>query len=188
LKWVRETLDLTQAEMASVLGAAAPTIRAVESGRLKLSAKFAARLAAQTGLEEEQLMRNELGVPLPSPAAVRMRFIRAQKGDAGGTFSPGGRVAELLPHALLLRSFVLQGLIADELGPAGCLHTGFYDALQKMNARLLGKIPNSKLRHRVFQCSRDMGNEEMLEYARRAAEAIKETTAAVRSRAKKKQA
>ena len=188
LRWVRETLDLTQAEMASVLGCGEPTVRAIETGRLKFSRKFAARLAAQTGLDVERLMRNELGDPPPSPADVRNAFIQAQKGDgARADFSPGGRVSEILPHALLLRAFVLQGLIADELGPAGCLHTGFYDALQKMNAKLLWKIPNSKTRHRVFQRSRDMGDEEIIEYAKRAMEAAKEVAAAVRSSTKKKQ-
>ena len=194
LRWVRETLDLTQAEMASVLGAGEPTVRAIESGRLKFSVKFAARLAAQTGLDVERLMRNELGDPPPSPADVRMYFNQAQKGDAGrlagasgGAFSPGGRVSEILPHALLLRAFVLQGLIADELGPAGCLHTGFYDALQKTNAKLLWKIPNSKTRHRVFQRSSDMGNEEIIDYTKRAMEALKEVAPAVRGSTKKKQ-
>ena len=172
LRWVRETLDLTQREMGSVLGCGEPTIRAVESGRLKLSRKFATRLAAQTGLDAEQLMRNEFGDPQPSPADVRNAFIEAQ---ARADFSPGGRVAESLPLALLLRAFVLQGLIAAELGPDGCLHTGFYDSIQKMNAKLLWKIPNTKTRHRVFQRSRDMEDEEIREHVKRAMEALKES-------------
>ena len=95
-------------------------------------------------------------------------------------------MAEALPHALILRGAWLQGLIADELGPVGALHTGFYDALQKMNAKLLWKIPNTKTRHRVFQRSRDTGDEEIAEYFKRASEALKEVTAAARSSTKKR--
>jgi hypothetical protein len=95
------------------------------------------------------------------------------------------RVSEILPPALLLWIFVLQTLIADELGPVGCLHTEFYDAIQKMNAKLLWKIPHSKTRHRVFQRSRDMGDEEIAECIKKAAEAHKEVTAAARSSTKK---
>ena len=187
LRWIRETLDLTQAELAGRIGAAEQTLRAIEAGRLKFSRKFATRLAEQTGLDVERLMRNELGNPPPSPADVRNAFLRAQKGDGTrADFSPGGRVAEDLPHALLSRTFVLQSLVAEELGPAGCLHTGFYDALQKMNAKLLWKIPNSKTRHRVFQRSRDMGDEEIAEYLKKTAEALNEVTAAARSNTKKR--
>ena len=124
-------------------------------------------------------------------SATRLTFPPGTKWGDGegrrksGPFALGGRISEILPHALLLRAFVLQGLIADELGPAGCLHTGFYEALQKMNAKLLWKIPNSKTRHRVFQRSSDMGNEEMIEYAKRAVEALKEVAAAARSGTKK---
>jgi DNA-binding XRE family transcriptional regulator len=187
LRWIREILDLTQAELAGRIGAAEQTIRAIEAGRLKFSRKFATRLAAQTGFDVERLMRNELGNPPPSPAAVRNAFLQAQKGDGTrADFSPGGRVAEALPHALILRGAWLQGLIADELGPVGALHTGFCDALQKMNAKLLWKIPNTKTRHRVFQRSRDTGDEEIAEYFKRASEALKEVTAAARSSTKKR--
>ena len=185
LRLVREMVDLTQSEMASVLGCGEPTVRAIEAGRLKLSAKFAARLAGQTGLDADQLMRNELD-PLPSPAEVRKHFSQAQQRNGRVDFSPGGRVSQNLPHALILRAAVLLGLIADELGPDGCLHTGFYDTLQKMTAKSLWKIPNSKTRHRVFQRSRDMGNEEIAEYVKRAAEALKVVTAAAHSSTKKR--
>ena len=186
LRWIRETLDLTQAELAGRIGAAEQTLRAIEAGRLKFSRKFAARLAEQTGLDTERLMRNELGDPPPSPADVRNAFLQAQKGDGTlADFSPGGRVSEILAHALIARGAFLAGLIADELGPVGCLHTGFYDALQKMNAKLLWKIPNSKTRNRVFQRSRDTKDEEIAEYFEKAAEALKEVAAAVRSSTKK---
>ncbi len=187
LRWVRETLDLTQTEMAGVLGCGEPTIRAIENVRREFSRKYAVRLAAQTGLDVERLVRNELGDPPPSPAAVRNAFIQAQKGDAADAdFSPGGHVLESLPYALLLRTLVLQTLIAEELGPAGCLHTGFYDTLQKTNAKLLWKIPNTKTRQRVFQQFRDMGEEEIAERVHKAVEAAKEVTAAARSSTKKR--
>ncbi len=149
LRWVRETLDLSQSEMASRLGCTEATIRSIESGRRKFSRKFASRLAEQTGLDVGRLMRNE--IEDASPADVRNAFLQAQKGEGTrADFSPGGRVSEILPHALLRQSFVLQELIVEELGPAGCLYTGFYDVLQKMNAKLLWKISNTKTRQRGF--------------------------------------
>ena len=40
--------------------------------------------------------------------------------------------------------------------PEGCLHTGFYDMLQKANVKLLGRISNSKTRQRIFERSREI--------------------------------
>jgi DNA-binding XRE family transcriptional regulator len=181
LRWVRETLDLTQAEMASVLGAGEQTVRAVESGRLKFSRKFATRLAEQTGLDAERLMQNELD-PAPSPIEVRTHFSQAQKGDtAGADFSPGGRVSEILPRALILRAYVIQRLIVDELGYSGCHHTGFFDKLQKMNAKLLWSIPHARRRQKVFQHANDIlagGTGELVKFVASDLQGLREVTAA----------
>src|SRR5262245_16313702 len=186
LKWTREVLDLTQRELGNVLGASEPTVRAVESERINLSLKFATRLAAQTGLDAKWLMRRNTKDPLPSPAEVRTRFSEAKKG--GGDFSPGGQVSEALAGALLLRSFVLQSLIVDELGYAGCHHTGYFDEVQKMNVKLLGRIPNRRARQRIFQQSRDIidgGIEEITKHVEKELKKLQEITKAVRNSTKK---
>lgn len=186
LKWTREALDLTQREIGNVLGASEPTVRAVESQRINLSPKFATRLAAQTGLDAKWLTQRNLGNdPLPSAAEVRTRFSEAKKGS---DFSPGGQVSEALAGALLLRAYVLQSLIVDELGYAGCHHTGYFDELQNMNVKLLGRIPNRRARQRIFQQSRDIidgGIEEITKHVEKELKKLQEITAAVRSSTKK---
>ena len=172
LRWVRETLDLSQSEMASRLGCTEATIR---------FRKRPAEILPEIRIEARETNRPRRG----SADAKRTRRPAAVSRRREKCFPPGAKrrwepartfpLADAYRRFSRMRSycarFVLQGLIADELGPAGCLHTGFYDALQKMNAKLLWKIPNSKTRHRVFQRSRDMGDEEIAEYFERAAEA-----------------
>jgi hypothetical protein len=63
----------------------------------------------------------------------------------------------------LIRGLVLQLLIAEELGPEGCRHTGFNDALCKMSARVLGTLPKAKERFRLWQRCRDMTDAEVAE-------------------------
>jgi transcriptional regulator with XRE-family HTH domain len=151
VRWIRDTLDLSQRELGSAIGMAEQTVRSVEAGRLKLSRKFAGRLAALTGIDADRLMRNDLGTPLPDQADVRSIFR-----VASGPYSPVGQIAQALPLVLLLRAFLIQAYIAAELGELGCQHTGFNDETQKGTIRQLGKIPNTRTRQRVFQQANDL--------------------------------
>jgi transcriptional regulator with XRE-family HTH domain len=177
LRWVRETLDLTQAEMASALGCAEPTVRAVESGRLKLSPKFAQRLSTLTGIHVGKLASNNLGNPLPDPTEVRRHFTQSQKAL---DFSPTGPIAEKLPLTLALRFLVVQGLIAEEIGAEQYFHVGISDMVQKTIAKTLFRVPNSKLRHRIFERSREMSDKEIRAYAEKALAALQESKATLK--------
>ena len=145
LRFVREALDLTLTEMAAFIGAAEPTIRAIEGRRLRLSQRLAGRLAELTGLDAEWLMRGEIGSKSPSEEEIRMHFNETRR-------------RELTPSAQthVIRSMVLPILVAGELGYEAAHHTGFFDVLQKRNAQLLWKIPNSRTRQRIFQQARDI--------------------------------
>ena len=184
LRWVREITYLTQRK-GHMLGARnrqyAPSKRPAEALR-EIRCQTRRANWPRCGMSYAKRTRRIA----PPPAEVRNYFIQAQKGDAAGAdFSPGGRVSEILPPALLFRAFMLQSLVADEFGPAGCRHTGFYDALQKMNAKLLWNIRNTKTRQRIFQGSRDMVDEDIADQMISSAEDLKEVTAAVRSSTKK---
>ncbi len=146
------------------MGASESTIRAIEGGRLPLSAKFAHRLSTQTGIRARWFLGNQLEDPSPDPIEVRKRFSEAQEGLPSaverseyieGNF-PDGYMATLIPMAVLLRLLILQRLIARELGYSGCRHTGFFDMVVKMNLRLLGRVPNPRTRRRLFQESKDI--------------------------------
>jgi DNA-binding XRE family transcriptional regulator len=64
LAFLRKLLGLTQAEMASLVGCATVTIKAVELGKLKLSFKLAERISAKTGIHIHWLQNNDLKAPL----------------------------------------------------------------------------------------------------------------------------
>jgi hypothetical protein len=65
-------------------------------------------------------MRNKLK-PLPDPEAIRACFKRRQ--DLAPE-SPHYR-ARLSPRDILLKFYILERAISDELGPDGCRDTGF---------------------------------------------------------------
>ena len=143
------SLTSPQQEIAGLMGASESTIRAIEGGRLPLSAKFAHRLSTQTGIRARWFLGDQLEDPSPDPIEVRKRFSEAQEGLPSaverseyieGNF-PDGYMATLIPMAVLLRLLILQRLIARELGYSGCRHTGFFDMVVKMNLRLLGRVP-----------------------------------------------
>jgi DNA-binding XRE family transcriptional regulator len=184
VRWIRDTLDLSQRELGSAIGMAEQTVRSVEAGRLKLSRKFAGRLAALTGIDAGRLMRNDLGNPLPDQADVRSIFR-----VASGTFGPVGRIAQALPLALLLRAFFTQAYIAAELGELGCQHTGFNDEIAKGTVRQLGKIPNTRTRQRVFQQANDLLSKgdlkEITALVEKSLAALKEVSDAARKSTKK---
>jgi hypothetical protein len=153
------------------------TIRAIEYGKLRLSPKFAQRLSALTGIHVGKLMRNNLGIPLPSAVEVRRKFAQAQ--------GIGSLPKNATVDALLLRAFITQSLVAEELGPEACLHCGFFDVVQKAMAKILWTVPTPKRRLRIFQRSREMSVEEMLEYIEKALDAFKQVSENARPSTKK---
>jgi hypothetical protein len=81
--------------------------------------------------------------------------------EAREQFNEG--VTTALLHDEIVRGLVLQMLIAEELGPEGCYHTGFNGALYKGLAGLLGTVPKPRDRFRLWQRCRDMGDAEIAE-------------------------
>ena len=56
LPWLRETLGLTQSQLANLIGAAQSTIQAVELGRLPLSERFAWAISQNIGVDAHWLL------------------------------------------------------------------------------------------------------------------------------------
>jgi transcriptional regulator with XRE-family HTH domain len=158
--WVREQLDLTQSQLATLIGSSQHTIQAIESGRLPLSERFAYALSEKTGIRAKWLLANKLSKPLPDPVLMRAKFEDAKQGAWKGIY-----LAHLLPRMILLRIFVLLRAIVDELGYGGCRATGFNDTLQKMSLDLLDCVPDKRLRRRIYKAARDVvskGDEQVL--------------------------
>jgi len=78
--WIREQLDMTQSDLANLIGASVHTIQSIELGRLTLSERFAYKIAEQTGVSPRWLRANKLKKPLPDPKQIREEFERAQAG------------------------------------------------------------------------------------------------------------
>jgi DNA-binding XRE family transcriptional regulator len=62
---LRNELNLTQATLGDWVGRSAATIKAVEIGKLALSPRLAALIAAVTGADKDWLLRNNLSDPMP---------------------------------------------------------------------------------------------------------------------------
>lgn len=62
---LRDELNLTQATLGDWVGRSAATIKAVEIGKLALSPRLAALIAAVTGADKDWLLRNDLSDPMP---------------------------------------------------------------------------------------------------------------------------
>jgi DNA-binding XRE family transcriptional regulator len=189
LRWIRETLDLTQRDMGSVLGASTQAIRAVEAKRLKLSPRFASRLSALTGLDMTWLMQRELaGDSNPPPhAAAEVRKIFSERQEHGTGFAPGGELSENIGRALLFRSYIFQSLILTELGYAAAHHGGFFDEIQNANVKLLRRISNRRTRQRIHQQANDIidgGIEEILKYVTKEFQNLQNIADAVRQSTK----
>ena len=146
IAYVRQSLNLTQSELGALAGSSAPTIQALELGKLPLSEDLALRLNEATGVRSQWLLANDLGNPPPSPSELRKQFASAQAGDFAGK-----RLARYAPTMALVRTLVLLNDIASELGPEGCWTSGFYGELRKMTARAAECIGDRKLRNRVMK-------------------------------------
>jgi transcriptional regulator with XRE-family HTH domain len=62
---LREELNLTQGELAKLIGRSEITIRAIETGHLALSPRLAEIIAGRTGVNRDWLLRNDLYEPMP---------------------------------------------------------------------------------------------------------------------------
>jgi transcriptional regulator with XRE-family HTH domain len=114
---LRLLVGLTQKEMATVLHCSAPTIQAVELGRLKLSEKLAGLASLQTGINLAWLLENDVSKPpidikgRPYTKAIFEEFQAIadikkdpQMGNEVALLCRDQIVARL--HALLLRAYL----------------------------------------------------------------------------------
>jgi transcriptional regulator with XRE-family HTH domain len=62
---MRETLALTQEDLAQMIGKSVAAIQSIETGRLKLSKSLAAKISNATGADYSWLLRNDLSAPMP---------------------------------------------------------------------------------------------------------------------------
>jgi transcriptional regulator with XRE-family HTH domain len=143
LATAREILQLSQTELGLLVGAAQRTIQAIELQVRPLSERLAHRLSEETGIPAKQLLANELAPPL-DPAAVRKQFAQAQRFKAR-------HLVQRAPRMFLFRSYVVMRVIADELGYDGCRAIGFFDAVSKLEVKLLTAIPAKRLRGQLDQ-------------------------------------
>jgi transcriptional regulator with XRE-family HTH domain len=145
LPWLRETLGLTQSQLANLIGAAQSTIQAVELGRLPLSERFAWAVSEQTGVDARWLVAGKLPSPLPDPKLVQQRYERAQKGDMAALY----QLEHLYPRHGLFQLYILLRNIANELGSKGARASGFDTILAKAKIKCLATIKDRKMRKRV---------------------------------------
>jgi len=107
---LRSIIGLDAEEMRSLLGCSLNTIKSLESGRLKLSAAMAAKMAAATGVSEDWLL-----------AADPSKLPRTPAGDIYNTDAFAQRMADRQSHEesgktpLYLRSLHLAGRLASIL-------------------------------------------------------------------------
>ena len=154
LAYLRESIGLTQSEVATLVGVVTETIKSIELQRLPLSEKIAFRLEQQTGTRAKWLLNNELGDPPPDPAVIARKFNETQAHPWGNTY-----IAHLLPRMLLFRSYVVAQAIANELGGPGTLqYTGFVDALIKLNEALQACLPDTQSRRKANQKAAEILN------------------------------
>lgn len=144
LAYVRQAIGLTQAELGTLIGSAAPTIQAIELGKLPLSEDLAFRINEVTGVKAEWLLDNQLGDPPPSPSELREQFASAQAGDFAGK-----HLTHFAPRMALVRTFRFLDQIADELGPEGCQFSGFYTQLRRMTVKLAECVHDKRLRRQA---------------------------------------
>jgi transcriptional regulator with XRE-family HTH domain len=159
LPWLRETLGLTQSQLANLIGAAQSTIQAVELGRLPLSQRFAWAISEQMGVDARWLLAGKLPNPLPDPKLVQQRYDQAQKGDMSGLY----QLEHLYPRHNLFQLYILLRNIANELGSKGARASGFDTILEKAKIKCLATIKDRKVRKRACTESfRVMGSTEAM--------------------------
>jgi len=138
---------LKQSELAGLVGMSTNTLQSVELQRLPLSEKFAFALAEQTGIRAKWLLDNELGDPPPDPAEMRRTFEERQAHPWGSSY-----LAYLSPRMSLFRFYVLAREVANELGGHSTYHhSGFINALMKLNRELNACLPDNYVRRKVYQ-------------------------------------
>jgi transcriptional regulator with XRE-family HTH domain len=152
LRWVRERLGLTQFDVARMTGTSQPTIQSVELGRLKLSERLAYKLGARLGVDPKWLLANDWQ-KLPEPEDLRESFKQA----IGFDTHPFFEVAFL--RGQLLRGYLLQRAIIDELGWQGSNAAGFHETFHRAELDLLSTIANKKLRDQIYQKYREETND-----------------------------
>ena len=96
VQWVREQLAINQLQFSEATQVGLFSLQSIESGRLKLSERFAYRLAKATGIQPQWFLANELVEPLPDRAELKKHFEHAQK--SGIDLYPG----RLLPRMISL--------------------------------------------------------------------------------------
>ncbi|NNE90791.1 MAG: helix-turn-helix transcriptional regulator [Verrucomicrobiales bacterium] len=91
LRDIRKVTDFsTQAEFAKRIGVAAPTIQAIENGKLEISRKLALRIERATGADHRELMKGSTGRPISLDGSRYSReFFEAWKTEQFGDENPG---------------------------------------------------------------------------------------------------
>ena len=159
---IREILKLNQLELSRLIGVSIFTVQSVETNRMRVSRRFAFRMAEETGVQAECFLTNQLGREL-DPVRIRKQFQEAQKGAWRGIYK-----AQLLPLMIVLRLAYFQLKLAQKHGGYGaCRNSGFLDQALKGNLKLLNSIKNSKERQEFHDAVREQmkgKNEVVLNY------------------------
>jgi transcriptional regulator with XRE-family HTH domain len=71
---LRKELNLTQAELATLVGCSPVTIKAVEIGKLALSEGLATRIALSAGTTVQWLLENDLNSPVPVGQSLKDQY------------------------------------------------------------------------------------------------------------------
>ena len=137
-------MELTQSDLARLIGSSQPTIQSIELGRLKLSERFAYKLAARLGVDAKWLLANNWE-ELPAPQTLQNAYRQASS-TLDNTYSD----LTQLRHSLL-SSYLLMSAIVNELGWQGCNATGFFKILERAQFDLLGTLADKSVRNRVLQ-------------------------------------
>jgi transcriptional regulator with XRE-family HTH domain len=155
VQWTRETLGLSQLELAQLIGMSIFSIQSVETNRMRVSQRFACRMSEETGMDA-QFLTNKLDPNhTPDPAVVRKQFERAQKGMWRGIYK-----ARLLPQMAVLRSAYFQIMLAQKHGGyAACQRSGFLDQLGRASLKLVDSLQDPKEQREFYKIMR----KEMLE-------------------------
>jgi transcriptional regulator with XRE-family HTH domain len=146
VQWVREQLEMTQLQFSEATKVGLFSLQSIESGRLKLSERFAYRLNKATDIQPEWFLANKLVAPLPDRAKLKKHFEFAQK--AAVDLYP----ARVAPWMFIYRFAHLQIALAKKhRGLAGFRHSGLQDRMGKMNMELLATIKNPKERRKFYE-------------------------------------
>jgi transcriptional regulator with XRE-family HTH domain len=149
VQWVREQLGMTQLQFSEATKVGLFSLQSIESGRLKLSERFAYRLNKATDIQPEWFLANKLVEPLPDRAKLKKHFEFAQK--TAVDLYP----ARLAPQMFIYRFGHLQIALAKKHGGlAGFRHSGLQDRMEKMNLKLLNTIKDPRKRREFYETVR----------------------------------